>query len=324
MPATSEIARRATSASPSALEGPSVIGTPSDVSVAADPDSAASAKESEPRRPDATGTEESQPAVAPAVTSFVTDGAVGVGTSAPLADLHVVGGPTMGSILLTPNEPKSNESSELFFGEDIDGTFGMKIKYDGTLGANTLEIWGQDTTGDLGPWLEIQRNSGRIKAAKWNPDPACVSGSVRFVNCGNGTVTDSMTGLIWLETAHCVQSTWQYLTAHNFASALEDGQCGLTDGSRPGDWRLPTKEEWEAVVDPACASGGPGIVGNGSSGGCFVASPWASDVAAAYYWSSTTYADNTAQAWTGDLTAGQTTRYLKISNLRVWPVRGGE
>jgi hypothetical protein len=144
-----------------------------------------------------------QVAAAPAVTSLVTEGAIGAGTSTPLADLHVVGGSTLGSILLAPNEPISNESSELFFAEDIDGTFGMKIKYDGTTGANMLQIWGRDSiSGDLGPWLEIQRNTGRIKAAKWNPDPPCFRGNF-YDNCGNGTITDTRETLIWLENANC-------------------------------------------------------------------------------------------------------------------------
>jgi hypothetical protein len=33
------------------------------------------------------------------------------------------------------------------------------------------------------------------------------------------------------------------------AAQLADGQCGLSDGSKAGDWRLPTKDEWEAMVD---------------------------------------------------------------------------
>jgi hypothetical protein len=33
------------------------------------------------------------------------------------------------------------------------------------------------------------------------------------------------------------------------AASLEDGQCGLSDGSNQGDWRLPTVDEWLAFQD---------------------------------------------------------------------------
>ena len=36
---------------------------------------------------------------------------------------------------------------------------------------------------------------------------------------------------------------------------LKDGDCGLTDKSAPGDWRLPTKAEWEATLARAGALG---------------------------------------------------------------------
>ena len=31
-------------------------------------------------------------------------------------------------------------------------------------------------------------------------------------------------------------------------AGLADGQCGLTDGQTYGDWRVPTKTEWEDFV----------------------------------------------------------------------------
>ena len=34
-----------------------------------------------------------------------------------------------------------------------------------------------------------------------------------------------------------------------FPIELESGMHGLEDGSRPGDWRLPTKSEWEDLFD---------------------------------------------------------------------------
>src|SRR5262245_6995997 len=74
-------------------------------------------------------------------------------------------------------------------------------------------------------------------------------GTNRFVDCGttglgtsNGTVKDMQTGLIWLKNANCFGLT-NWADANIKAAALASGQCGLADGSKPGDWRLPTLEE---------------------------------------------------------------------------------
>ena len=64
-------------------------------------------------------------------------------------------------------------------------------------------------------------------------------------NC-DGTVTDNVSGLIWLQNAGAFgQATWD--NAKATAAALDEGDfTWLTDGSSAGEWRLPTKEEWEA------------------------------------------------------------------------------
>ena len=70
----------------------------------------------------------------------------------------------------------------------------------------------------------------------------------RYIDNGNGTVTDTVTKLIWLKNADCFGSqVWNI--AMSTASKLKSGQCDLTDDSQVGDWRLPTQEEWEAMVD---------------------------------------------------------------------------
>ena len=42
-----------------------------------------------------------------------------------------------------------------------------------------------------------------------------------------------------------------YQGASEWAAALANGACSLTDGSKPGDWRLPTDVEWEEVIADA-------------------------------------------------------------------------
>ena len=71
------------------------------------------------------------------------------------------------------------------------------------------------------------------------PDTCFDNTGNRFVDCGNGTIKDTETGLYWLKNANCFGiNTWA--NANKDAAELAHGQCGLTDGSLPGDWRLPT------------------------------------------------------------------------------------
>ncbi|WP_417911775.1 DUF1566 domain-containing protein [Candidatus Electronema sp. TJ] len=75
----------------------------------------------------------------------------------------------------------------------------------------------------------------------------------RFKDNGDGTVSDSRTGLIWLKNANCTdffegeqgggRNSRSWHEARVAASRLADGFCGLQDGSQAGEWRLPTREE---------------------------------------------------------------------------------
>lgn len=80
-------------------------------------------------------------------------------------------------------------------------------------------------------------------------------GLPRFSDMDDGTIRDNETGLIWLKDANCSElpgtdsyGKADWYTAISAAADLIDGTCGLTDGSEPGDWRLPTKEEWEVFM----------------------------------------------------------------------------
>ena len=61
----------------------------------------------------------------------------------------------------------------------------------------------------------------------------------------NGTVTfpfADIHDLFWLENTTCLGKL-TLDAAKSSAASLADGQCGLTDGSVAGNWRLPTKSE---------------------------------------------------------------------------------
>ena len=70
----------------------------------------------------------------------------------------------------------------------------------------------------------------------------------RFTDNGDGTVTDNKTGMIWLKDANCFGYK-DWLAAMYLAERLKNGQCGLRDGSVVGQWRLPSKDEWKALID---------------------------------------------------------------------------
>lgn len=99
---------------------------------------------------------------------------------------------------------------------------------------------------------ETQLGSGQDGALQYGvplPRP-------RFSKNGDGTVTDLATGLLWLEKADCFDAK-VWLDAFALASALFDGSvvdpsggdCGLSDGSSAGDWRLPNVREAESLFD---------------------------------------------------------------------------
>jgi hypothetical protein len=177
--------------------------------------------------------------------------------------------------------------------------------------------WSQQ--GPEGPQGPQGEPGGAVKA-----DPPCFDNANRYVDCGNGTVTDTVTGLIWLKDANCFGQL-TYADANNAAAGLKDGDCGLTDSSSPGDWRLLTKAEWEATVDHAVflACTNPSLTDTAGTG-CFSAGtqPF-TGVQSGYYWSSTTVAHAPATAWIVTLFGGGVGHFLKPSTWLWGGARGG-
>jgi hypothetical protein len=119
----------------------------------------------------------------------------------------------------------------------------------------------------------------------------------RFVDNGNGTITDTTTGLIWLKKANCIDQTWA--AAVSTVNTLANGQCGLSDGSKAGSWRMPNRREMESLGDrmnnnQADFFNASHTYPNGSP---FLNPIFASFVPDQFYWTSSTYAADTTQAW---------------------------
>lgn len=92
-------------------------------------------------------------------------------------------------------------------------------------------------------------SGGSEKGVVW-PDP-------RFTDNLDGTITDNLTGLIWLREpihSNCIdRSSW--VTAISSTRLLADGLCGLTDRSQPGDWRVANFREIMSLADYSRPSG---------------------------------------------------------------------
>ena len=171
---------------------------------------------------------------------------------------------------------------------------------------------------------------GSIQTSALNtlPPDTCFDNVGRFAVCGNGAVKDNVTGLFWLEDANCPQfgGLISWADANIAAAQLADGQCGLADGSSPGDWRLPTREEWQVIIDQATANGclAPGPFVPDTVGlGCWSEGDPFFGVQSDVYWSSTSFASSPASAWCAFLDVPGVVTNFKSLNFRVWPVRGG-
>ena len=166
-------------------------------------------------------------------------------------------------------------------------------------------------------------------------DGPCYDNQNRFVDCGNGTITDTLTGLVWLRQAACDDlpgmggtNFGDWRTAMQSADALEHGLCGLSDGSEPGDWRLPAQHEWfETLRDPVylgCTGAGAPAWTDDAGIACVSSSVTSfSGISAVSYWSSTLDASLTGFVDVANLSSGLTDGNLaKFANAGFWAVRG--
>lgn len=167
-----------------------------------------------------------------------------------------------------------------------------------------------DTAGATIACAGSGQDGEKQAGAPW-PDP-------RFNDNSDGTVTDNLTGLVWLKNANCTDTiasiaktnghlTWS--NAMTWSNNLASGACGLTDGSTAGQWRLPNRKELQSLVDrsrsyPALPSGHPFSAFQD------------------FCWSSSTRANT---SWFVNMSSGWVEGSDKDNgNYCVWPVRAGQ
>jgi len=148
-------------------------------------------------------------------------------------------------------------------------------------------------------------NDRKVSVATPNP---------RFIDNDDGTVSDNLTNLVWLRNANCFGAqTLDNATLD--AAGLKSGECGLTDDSVEGDWRLPTFEELSGLKadshtrNPNYLSGSWIIPGT----------PFLS-VQPNYYWS-TTNCSLTGQAWFHAVGFDSACTIATCDDQYAWPVR---
>ncbi|WP_052507486.1 DUF1566 domain-containing protein [Desulfonatronovibrio magnus] len=116
----------------------------------------------------------------------------------------------------------------------------------------------------------------------------------RFVDNGDGTVTDTVTNLMWTKDAN----PFGKLNWHDAMS-----RCSSFSISGIGGWRLPSMDELLSLS--SAMQGGHPFTGIQSS----------------FYWSSTTNAD---VAWGVPMYTSFMITSSKTDTLPVWPVRAGQ
>ena len=118
--------------------------------------------------------------------------------------------------------------------------------------------------------------------------------------------TDPQTGLMWPRNGNIAGKEMTWSDAMSWAKNLNYGGYN--------DWRLPTKEEFEAFSKRGGNKPSEWYNANGFNA-----------VQSSYYWSATTYANDADFAWIVSVGSGVVGSYDKAYNsFYVWPVRSGQ
>jgi len=122
-----------------------------------------------------------------------------------------------------------------------------------------------------------------------------------YTDNGDGTVTDTSTGLVWQQAGSTNEMIWEQALAY----------CARLNLGGYTDWRLPTIKELRSLVDYNCYK--PAINTTYFPG-----------TVSSFYWSSTTYAGNTLFAWGVKFHYGDGFCIQKGYHKYVRAVRGGQ
>jgi len=123
-------------------------------------------------------------------------------------------------------------------------------------------------------------DDGYIQAGVEWPNP-------RFIDNGDGTITEILTGLVWIKDGGCLVKNWDYAlkSVSEFNNNPVTYDCvGYT--ANYSDWRLPNVKELESLTNYGASDSAGWLLSEG-----FV------KVSSSYYWSSSTSQGRTSEAW---------------------------
>lgn len=195
----------------------------------------------------------------------------------------------------------------------------------GTPAGAPADVWesGQQTCSSTAGGVVLCGGTGqdgdKLPGVAW-PNP-------RFTANGNGTVTDNLTGLIWLKNADCFGKQEVWASALISANTLkgDNSLCSLNDGSTAGDWRLPNKKELFSLMDYEYSA--PAVANTAGTGKWAAGDPF-DNVQSGLYWSSSTDEAGAAYAWAANFNnaviVGMAKTTIANFGYHVWPVRGGQ
>ncbi len=180
-------------------------------------------------------------------------------------------------------------------------------------GAIALPKTGQVISHDTNT---IQRDDGALQMGVAWPSP-------RFIDNADGTVTDNLTALMWLQDANCIKTnyagfdadgtagdgavTWQH--ALDFVAGINAGTYANCGGGLTG-WRLPNRKELRSLTNYGQTNISAWLNTQGFN-----------NVQTNVYWSSSTYAANTAHAWYVSMINTIVNANNKALDFYMWPVR---
>ena len=142
----------------------------------------------------------------------------------------------------------------------------------------------------------------------------------RFTDNADGTVTDTLTGLVWLKDANCFgERMWSQ--ALSDCSGLSDGLCGLSDNSSSGDWNLPNTSELNSLLHRGFYN--PTLSDTDGTGPWSQGDPF-TNVQSNFYWTATTTPSFSGAAYEVTMELGTLGGRNKTGVNYIWPVRGPE
>jgi len=157
---------------------------------------------------------------------------------------------------------------------------------------------------DLLPQGELRKGSGLHYSRTKNRSQAKRLKRGRFVDNGDGTVTDRHSGLMWIKNG------WHrdFFAATTWEEAIT--KCEQFQAAGYGDWTLPTKAQWQSLLDDTIQA--PSIV---------EPNPFKNVIIHMPYWAKDGPLRLLSRRYTTLLYAGTINHQQKDEMAFIWPVR---